>query len=82
MDGRLLINEWHDASGSAPYSVDLTLGGTHALRVEYYEHSGGALARFWWQPIVVAPTSTHTPRATATASRTPTAQRDTNPDGN
>ena len=73
VDGRLLIDEWHDASGSAPYSVDLTLGGTHALRVEYYEHSGGALARFWWQPIVAAPTSTPTPTASATASPTGTA---------
>ena len=73
VDGRLMIDEWHDANGAAPSSVDLTLGGTHALRVEYYEHTGGALVRFWWQPIVAAPTSTHTPTSTATPSRTPTA---------
>ena len=70
VDGRLMIDEWHDANGSAPSSVDLTLGGTHALRVEYYEHTGGALVRFWWQPIIAPPTSTQTP--TATPSRTPT----------
>ena len=79
VDGRLLIDKWHDASGSAPYSVDLTLGGTHALRVEYYEHSGGALARFWWQPIVAAPTSTPTPTASATASQTGTATPNATP---
>ncbi len=73
VDGRLLINEWHDASVTAPYFVDLTLGGTHSLRVEYYEHEGEALARFWWQPIVMPPAATKTPTATATATRTPTA---------
>ena len=72
VDGRLVIDQWHDATSTAPYSVDLTLGGTHSLRVEYYEHSGWALIRFWWQPIVAPPVSTHTPTATATPSRTVT----------
>ncbi len=67
VDGRLLIDQWHDASSAAPYTVDLVLGGTHSLRVEYYEQSGWALIRFWWQPIVAPPDSTQTPTATASA---------------
>ena len=73
VDGRLLINEWHDASGSTPYTVDLTLGGAHSFQIEYYEHAAEALVRFWWQPIIAPPTSTHTATATATPTRTPTA---------
>ena len=80
VDGRLLINEWHDTDITAPYTVDVPLSGTHSLRVEFYEHTGDALARFWWQPIVLPPPATPIPTATAsirpptaTPTRTPTA---------
>ena len=47
VDGKLLIDRWHD--GTATYTADVNLsGGTHALRMEYYEHTGGAMARLSW----------------------------------
>jgi hypothetical protein len=49
LDGQLLINEWHDASGTI-YSAERTLAaGPHALRIEYYENLGDARLRFWWE---------------------------------
>lgn len=48
VDGDLIIDQWHDASGTL-YAVDRTLAaGPHALRVEYYEALGDAVLRFWW----------------------------------
>jgi hypothetical protein len=55
VDGRLLIDEWRD--GSARQSVaDYALArGTHSLRVEYYEHTGGALAQLRWERLTPVP---------------------------
>jgi len=40
VDNTLLINEWHD--GLSTYAADLHLtAGAHALRIEYYENTGG-----------------------------------------
>jgi hypothetical protein len=47
VDGTLVIDEWHDGIGS--YHGDISLAeGTHAVRMEMYEHTGGAKARLWW----------------------------------
>ena len=47
VDGILIINQWHDGVGS--YSGDIYLAeGTHTVRMEMYEHAGGAMARMWW----------------------------------
>ncbi|HSJ52719.1 MAG TPA: PA14 domain-containing protein, partial [Anaerolineae bacterium] len=47
VDGRLVIDQWHD--GSNTYTADVNLsGGTHALRLEYYERTGGAMVRLSW----------------------------------
>jgi hypothetical protein len=47
VDGLLVIDQWRDGIGS--YSGDIYLvEGTHAVRMEMYEHAGGALARMWW----------------------------------
>jgi len=77
VDGRLELDRWVDQSGSAPYSVDVNLGGISTIVVEYYEHTGGATARFWWQQVIVPPpppaTATPTRTATATATATTTA---------
>ncbi len=46
IDGLLLIDEWHDAAGRT-YTRDVQLGaGNHTLRIDYYEHSGGASIAF------------------------------------
>jgi hypothetical protein len=44
----LLVDEWHEASGTV-YRDDITLVGDHVVRVEYYEHSGDARIRCWWR---------------------------------
>jgi RNase P/RNase MRP subunit p29 len=47
VDGVLIIDQWHDAIGS--YSGDIYLAeGTHTVRMEMYERTGGARARMWW----------------------------------
>ncbi|HLF29121.1 MAG TPA: PA14 domain-containing protein [Anaerolineae bacterium] len=49
LNGELIIDQWHDA-GASTYSVDRALSsGPHALRVEYYERGGDALAQLWWE---------------------------------
>jgi hypothetical protein len=47
VDGKLIIDQWHDGIGL--YSADIYLGeGRHAVQMEMYEHIGGAMARLWW----------------------------------
>jgi hypothetical protein len=49
LDGVLIIDQWHDGS-AVTYTSDRTIGaGNHSLRVEYYENSGDAQIRVWWQ---------------------------------
>ncbi len=49
VDDVLLINEWHQARPDV-YAGDIWLdSGPHALRVEYYDAGGEALARLTWQ---------------------------------
>ncbi len=51
VDGALVVDEWHDSSPTT-YLTDVSLSaGTHSLRVEYYDHSGGAVAQLAWQRI-------------------------------
>ncbi len=83
VDGRVVLNQWQDGASAAPYTVDVSLNGVHRFVVEYYERTGQALARFWWQqvtvpPIIISPpplptlTSTVTPGPTTTSSATAT----------
>ncbi|MCL6431810.1 MAG: hypothetical protein K6V36_13275 [Anaerolineae bacterium] len=70
IDGTLLlIGEWHDSPG-AHYVADCPLGGEHTLRVEYYEHTGQARVRVWWEKRP-EPTATCTLTATPTATASP-----------
>ncbi|HEY46678.1 MAG: hypothetical protein AMJ88_11730 [Anaerolineae bacterium SM23_ 63] len=72
LDGNLLINEWHLSGGAEVYTTDVTLTGSHQLKVEYYEHTGRALVEFGWERIAATPTPTSTPTSTTTATSTPT----------
>ncbi len=48
VNGRLLIDQWHDANGST-YTADIDLpGGSIPIQVEYYENQGGAKASISW----------------------------------
>ena len=46
IDGLLIIDEWHDADGRT-YTRDVQMSaGNHSLRIDYYEHTGGAAVAF------------------------------------
>jgi hypothetical protein len=49
VDNSLVINEWHDQPATT-YLADVPLGaGYHAIRMDYYETTGSALARLSYQ---------------------------------
>lgn len=78
VDGRLLINEWHENDASRLYQTVVYLNGTHTLMVEYYENAFRAQVRFWYQTGAATATPTATVRPptatpTATATRKPPA---------
>lgn len=65
LDGKRIIDEWHDSNGDDLYTVERNLSeGSHKLVVEYYEDSGDALVRFNWKRIGDIVTPTPTPTAT------------------
>ena len=46
LDGQMLIDQWHDTA-PAHYSAEKQVGaGDHRLKIDYYEHTGGAQIRF------------------------------------
>jgi len=48
----LIVDAWRDQQAS-PTVRDLYIGqGTYTVRVEYYEHGGGAIARVDWQRLL------------------------------
>jgi hypothetical protein len=81
IDGKLVLDNWRDNDGGQTRTVDLSLSGTKAVKVEYYERRGEALIEFGWTrleaPITPTatgtPTATMTPTDTATPSATPSA---------
>lgn len=51
VDDQSILDAWYD-SRSRELTADYPLGkGFHSLKVEYYEHSGGARIRVWWDRI-------------------------------
>ncbi len=50
LDGQRIINNWTDHGTADDYSKAMTLEpGIYPLRMEYYENTGGAVARLFWQ---------------------------------
>jgi hypothetical protein len=48
VDGQRVIDKWRD-QGSTEYMAEVALTqGTHSLKVEYYEHTGGARIHLRW----------------------------------
>jgi len=73
LDDNPILDEWHTASG-ANYSGDVyNLGeGQHTVKVEYYQDTGNAQVRVWWQQILPSTgTPTSTPTLTPVPSMTP-----------
>jgi hypothetical protein len=52
LDGELVIDEWHDVTAPASYSVERDLiAGAHDIYIEYYEATGTAVAKLTWDRI-------------------------------
>jgi hypothetical protein len=49
VDGELLVNEWHAGIGEYHSPVTYLDTGYHTVVVEYFEDTGGAEIRFWWE---------------------------------
>lgn len=71
LDGDLLIDQWQDGIIEGLAVERPVSGGTHSLRVEYYENTGGAMARFLLER-VQPPTATPSPTLSPTETATPT----------
>ncbi len=51
LDDELVIDKWVD-QGSPTYAVNRTFAsGNHTIRMEYYENTGGAVAKFSWKAL-------------------------------
>jgi len=49
IDGKLVINSWHDRAASTDVArVRLEAGREYNIRIEYYEHMGFAVAQLGW----------------------------------
>jgi hypothetical protein len=51
VDDELLINAWYDSSARTLTAERPVVRGTHRIKLEYYEHSGTALVRMWWEKV-------------------------------
>lgn len=60
IDGYPVIDQWKDQVPTVYSTVVNLFEGEHTIVMEYYENSGGATARLWWQ-VAGAPTPTPTP---------------------
>lgn len=49
LDDRLIIDDWRDGAQRTLNSEQTLSAGSHQVRLEYYERSGLALARLWWE---------------------------------
>lgn len=52
VDNVLLIDEWRDASYREVTTDVWLAANNHEIRVEYYEHLGGARVQVWWDSLV------------------------------
>jgi len=50
LDDQVVIDEWQVSDGSVTTCRDLPVsGGLHSVRVEYFEETGKALVKVWWE---------------------------------
>jgi surface antigen len=49
MDGKLIISGWKDQPPTRYQHTRYVKSGMHHIKVEYYEHGGDALVKFWWK---------------------------------
>ena len=51
VDGLIVIDEWHASTADTYVGHTWLDGGTHEIRVEFYENAGDANIQVWWEPI-------------------------------
>jgi chitodextrinase len=49
VDGTLAIDSWKDQAPTTYHATRILTAGEHAVKVEYYENGGGAVAKVGWQ---------------------------------
>ena len=49
IDGGLVVDEWHHQAPTGHIRSVEASEGDHSVKIEYYEHLGGATAEFWWE---------------------------------
>ena len=55
VDGYPVIDQWRDGSAALFSGHRYLDAGEHELRIEYYDRTGKALMRFWWDRLVTFP---------------------------
>jgi glucose/arabinose dehydrogenase len=71
VDGVKILDQWHN-QGPTAYSADVTLSNAnHTVVMEYYEASGGAVAKLSWD-FKTPPSPTPSPTVTPSPVPTPT----------
>jgi hypothetical protein len=49
IDQGIVIDKWEDMENELHYVDGIYLQGSHTIRLEYYEHTGYARVRLWWE---------------------------------
>jgi len=65
LDGGLVLDFWETQDFEYHFVEGIDLEGTHKIRVEYFEKTGSARIRFWWERQGAAPPPAPAPSAPA-----------------
>jgi glucose/arabinose dehydrogenase len=57
LDGQLVIDKWFDQAPTTYTATVNVTAGDHEVKVEFYEHTGTAVAQVSWQPVGSPPTA-------------------------
>ncbi len=49
IDGTRTVDAWRDQPPTDASAVSNLTAGRHTIRIDYYENSGGAVAKLWWE---------------------------------
>lgn len=71
VDDELVMDYWHPQDYAWNYLDNIYLAGLHTIKIEYYERTGYARIRFWWEPTDAAPSPGDSTSAAAPAPGTP-----------
>ena len=55
VDEQLVMDYWQPQDFAWNYLDNIYLSGLHTLKIEYYERTGYARIRFWWEPTTTSP---------------------------